>query len=61
MLSSGSIFTVFGAVPAKDSALLSAGSQLSMRNGWSVMAKLDTEFAQHSQTYIGTAQLRYTW
>jgi uncharacterized protein with beta-barrel porin domain len=57
----GSIFTVFGAVPAKDSALLSAGSQLSMRNGWSVMAKLDTEFAQHSQTYIGTAQLRYTW
>jgi uncharacterized protein with beta-barrel porin domain len=57
----GSIFTVYGAVPAKDSALLSAGSQLSMRNGWSVMAKLDTEFARHSQTYIGTAQLRYTW
>jgi outer membrane autotransporter protein len=57
----GSSFTEFGAAPVHDSALLSAGTQLSMRNGWSVMAKLDSEFAPRSQTYIGTGQLRYTW
>ena len=57
----GSSFTVIGAAPVHDSALLSAGTQLSMRNGWSVMAKLDSEFAPRSQTYIGTGQLRYTW
>jgi uncharacterized protein with beta-barrel porin domain len=57
----GSSFTVIGAVPVHDSALLTAGTQLYMRNGWSVMAKLDTELAQGSQTYIGTARLRYTW
>ena len=57
----GSSFTVIGAAPVHDSALLSAGTQLSMRNGWSVMAKLDSEFAPRSQTYIGTARLRYTW
>jgi hypothetical protein len=57
----GSSFTVIGAAPVHDSALLTAGSQLYMRNGWAVMAKLDTELAQGSQTYIGTARLRYTW
>ena len=57
----GSSFIVNGATPVHDSALLTAGAQLYMRNGWSVMAKLDTEFAQGSHTYIGTARLRYTW
>ena len=57
----GSSFTEFGAAPVHDSALLTAGTQLYMRNGWSVMAKLDSEFAPRSQTYIGTGQLRYTW
>jgi hypothetical protein len=57
----GSSFTEFGAAPVHDSALLTAGTQLYMRNGWSVMAKLDSEFAPRSQTYIGTARLRYTW
>lgn len=57
----GSSFIVNGATPVTDSALLTAGAQLSMRNGWSVMAKLDTELAQRSHSYIGTARLRYTW
>lgn len=57
----GSIFIVNGVTPAKDSALLTGGAQLYMRNGWAVMAKLDTEFAQGSHTYMGTARLRYTW
>jgi outer membrane autotransporter protein len=57
----GSSFTVIGAAPVHDSALLTAGAQLYMRNGWAVMAKLDTEFAQGSHTYIGTGRLSYTW
>jgi hypothetical protein len=32
-----------------------------MANGWSVMAKLDSEYAKSSQTYTGTAKLRYSW
>jgi len=57
----GSSFIVNGATPVKDSALLTVGAQLYMRNGWAVMAKLDTEFAQGSHAYMGTARLRYTW
>ena len=57
----GSSFTVFGWAPVKDSALLTAGAQLYMRNGWAVMTKFDTELAPHSQTYAGTVRVRYTW
>ena len=60
-LPGSSSFTEFGAYPVHDSALLTAGAELFMRNGWSVMAKLDSELAQHSHTYIGTGRLRYTW
>ncbi|MDO8877764.1 MAG: ice-binding family protein [Pseudolabrys sp.] len=57
----GSSFTVTGAEPVSDSLLLTAGAELSMKNGWAVMAKLDGELAQRSQTYTGTARLRYAW
>jgi uncharacterized protein with beta-barrel porin domain len=57
----GSAFTVNGAVPATDSALLSAGAWLRLASGVSVGAKFDGEFATHSQTYAGTGVLRYTW
>ena len=60
-LPGSSSFTEFGAYPVHNSALLTAGAELFMRNGWSVMAKLDSELAQHSHTYIGTGRLRYTW
>ena len=58
----GSSFTVFGAAPAHDSlALASAGAEISFRNGISLAGRFDSELAQHSHTYIGTARLRYTW
>lgn len=57
----GSSFTVTGARPVSVSQLLTAGAELSMRNGWAVMAKLDSELAERSQTYTGTARLRYAW
>jgi uncharacterized protein with beta-barrel porin domain len=52
---------VNGATPPTDLALLTAGTELNMRNGWSVLGKFDSELAQRSRTYSGTARVRYTW
>ena len=57
----GSSFTVIGATPSHDSLLASAVAEISFRNGISLAGKFDSELAQHSQTYVGTARLRYTW
>jgi outer membrane autotransporter protein len=57
----GSSFTEFGAMPARDSLLTSAGAQIGFGNGVSLAAWFDGEFAEHSQTYAGTARLRYTF
>jgi len=57
----GSSFTVIGATPVKDSLLVSAVAEVTYRNGISVAGKFDTEQAAHSQTYVGTARLRYAW
>ena len=57
----GSIFTVIGATPVRDSLLASAVAEISFRNGISVAGKFDTEQAAHSQAYVGTARLRYAW
>lgn len=57
----GSSFTVTGATPARDSLLASAVAEVSFANGISVAGKFDTELAPRSQTYIGTARVRYTW
>jgi len=60
-LPGGGGFVVNGATPAHDSALITAGAEIKLRSGWSVMAKFDGEFASGSQTYTGTGKLRYTW
>ncbi|MES2198522.1 MAG: ice-binding family protein [Pseudomonadota bacterium] len=57
----GSTFTVLGATPVHDALLASAVAEVSFRNGISVAGKFDTEQAAHSQTYVGTARLRYAW
>lgn len=57
----GSTFTVIGATPVHDSLLASAVAEVSFGNGISVAGKFDTEQAAHSQTYVGTARLRYSW
>ncbi|WP_291863352.1 ice-binding family protein [Bradyrhizobium sp.] len=57
----GSTFTVIGATPVRDSLLASAVAEVSFRNGISVAGKFDTEQAAHSQSYVGTARLRYAW
>ena len=57
----GASFTEFGAAPVHDSLLTSAGAQISFSNGVSLAGSFDGEFAEHSQSYGGTARLRYTW
>ena len=57
----GSSFTEFGAPPARDLLLASAVAEIWFRNGFSLSARFDGEFAAHSQKYAGTGKLRYTW
>ena len=57
----GASFIVNGATPAKDAALASAGAELRLANGVSLLGKLDGEFAGRSNTYAGTATVRVTW
>jgi autotransporter-associated beta strand protein len=57
----GASFIVDGATPAKNSALASAGAELRLANGVTLLGKFDGEFASHSATYAGTGTLRYRW
>jgi outer membrane autotransporter protein len=57
----GASFIVNGATPAKNSALASAGTELRIANGVTLLAKFDGEFATHSTTYAGTGAIRYQW
>jgi uncharacterized protein with beta-barrel porin domain len=54
-------FAVNGATPPKDLGLVTAGAEWRLARGVSILAKFDGEFADGSQTYSGTARLRYTW
>jgi outer membrane autotransporter protein len=57
----GASFIVNGALPAKDSALASAGAEYRLASGVTLLAKFDGEFASHSSTYAGTGTIRYAW
>jgi outer membrane autotransporter protein len=57
----GASFIVNGALPVKDSALVSAGGELRIANGVTLLAKFDGEFAGRSNTYAGTGTIRYRW
>jgi autotransporter-associated beta strand protein len=57
----GASFIVNGALPVKDSALVSAGGELRIANGITLLGKFDGEFASRSNTYAGTGTVRYRW
>ncbi|HEY2134680.1 MAG TPA: autotransporter domain-containing protein [Xanthobacteraceae bacterium] len=57
----GSNFMVFGAAAPKDSALTSFGAELRMTPTMSVAAKFDGQFGDGSQTYAGSATMRWSW
>jgi fibronectin-binding autotransporter adhesin len=54
-------FTVFGARPARDSALISLGAQLKSRSGLAFDAHLESSVSRNAQSYTGIAGLNYTW
>jgi outer membrane autotransporter protein len=58
---SGAGFTVTGASPAHDSALVSVGAELRITRSLSLGANFDGEFASGSQTYSGKATVRVSW
>ena len=45
----------------QNSALASAGAELRLANGISLIGKFDGDFASRSSTYAGTGTLRYAW
>ncbi|WP_167561349.1 autotransporter outer membrane beta-barrel domain-containing protein, partial [Bradyrhizobium sp. AS23.2] len=57
----GASFLVNGATPAKDAALVSAGAELKLASGVSLLGKFDGEFAGRAQTYAGTGTIRVSW
>lgn len=57
----GASFIVNGAWPATDSGLVSAGAELRLANGVTLMGKVDGELARHSTTNAGTGTLRLSW
>jgi len=57
----GTSWSETGAPPPRDLLLASAVAEVGFSNGISVAGKFDTELSQHSQTYIGSARLRYSW
>jgi uncharacterized protein with beta-barrel porin domain len=57
----GSSWTVTGAPPPRELLLASAVAEVSFSNGISLAGKFDTELSPNSQTYIGSARLRYSW
>jgi outer membrane autotransporter protein len=57
----GGSFIVNGATPPHNSALLSTGAELHVTPALSVLIKFDGALADSSDTYAGTATLRYAW
>jgi uncharacterized protein with beta-barrel porin domain len=56
-----SAFIIDGAALPPDKTLVTAGSELRLRNGWAVTGKFDGEFANRLQCYAGTGTVRYVW
>jgi len=57
----GASFTVSGTRPAADSALVSAGAEMTWRSGISLAGTFEGEFSDTTQSYAGKGTVRYTW
>ena len=57
----GASFVVNGASLRHDSMLATLAPEVTWRNGWSLMAKVEGELANGAQAYAGTARVRYAW
>lgn len=54
-------FTVLGATPKKDAALVSLGADLEFNSGLHVQLRMDSAVTQTSQAYAGLGSLAYKW
>ncbi|WP_197433641.1 autotransporter domain-containing protein [Bradyrhizobium sp. CCH5-F6] len=57
----GAAFTVSGARPAADSALVGGRAEVRWRNRLSLAGTIEGEFSQSTQTYTGKGTVRYEW
>lgn len=57
----GTGFVVNGATIAPDAALVTAGTELAWRNGFSLASSFEGEFSGNVTSFIGRGTLRYAW
>ncbi|MBR0706823.1 autotransporter domain-containing protein [Bradyrhizobium liaoningense] len=57
----GAAFTVNGAQPAADSALVGGRAEMKWKNGFSLAGTVEGEFSRSTQTYTGKGTVRYEW
>jgi T5SS/PEP-CTERM-associated repeat protein len=57
----GATFTVNGAKPAADGALVTVGAEMKWTNGWSVAGVFEGEFSPTTESYAGKGSVRYAW
>jgi len=57
----GASFTVNGAQPAADGALVSAGAQMRWRNGFSLAGSFEGEFSRTTRSYAAKGTLSYAF
>jgi outer membrane autotransporter protein len=57
----GATFTVGGALPAADSALVSFAAEYFFTGGWRLGGRFDGEFSSNKVSYAGTATARKVW
>jgi uncharacterized protein with beta-barrel porin domain len=54
-------FTVAGALPATNAALVSAGGELGLAGGFSVFGGFDSELSDRAQSYVGSGGCKFLW
>jgi T5SS/PEP-CTERM-associated repeat protein/autotransporter-associated beta strand protein len=57
----GSAFTVNGAEPSKNLALVSAGAEMKWLNDVSIVGTFEGEFSENTTGYAGKGAVRYAW
>jgi uncharacterized protein with beta-barrel porin domain len=57
----GATFTVNGAQPSADAALVSFGGEMAWHNGWSLAGSFDGEFSRTTASYAGKGSVKYVW
>jgi uncharacterized protein with beta-barrel porin domain len=54
-------FTVNGARPAADGALVTAGAEMKWRNGWALAGTFEGEFSRTTDSYAGKGTVKHAW